>query len=733
VHFRSHRKKDDIGRLALQRLKEDRIHAAYLESLRSHESGVATAQSVDEKWTALKRCIVLSAKEAIPKVKKLPPRWISGRSMELVNQRRQQGNNSVINRAVQEALNTDCEEYWNELATEMEHASSVGDSKKLYRLIREASGKKSSPAPAAINDANGNPIVSVDDQLARWSESFRSLLNNPTQPTTTPEMLAPQHQLGQYRCSIDPPSRDEVSDALRKLKLGKAPGEDNIPSDLLLRGSDVLINLLHDLVCHIWSEETVPSDWSTAVIIPLFKKGSRKDCSNYRGVSLLDSSSKVLENITLSRVRPEREVRTRENQAGFRPGRGCTDQIFTIRQVLHLRDRYRQPTIVVFINFKAAFDTLRLNRDALWQLLRTDGVPDKLVRILQALYKNTNAVVRVNGRCSPGFSIDSGVRQGALTSPVLFNFAIDWVLSWAVERCRANGFDVGFEVSGDTLTDIDYADDVTLLASHENAMQSFLDQIAAFSAAVGLNISSAKSKVMGLHTPPPSLTCNGAQLENVNNFVYLGSSIAADSSIDTELTSRIGKASAAYNNLRQNLWAQDRISLHTKGRVFVACVRSVLTYGCESWYLTQQQERRIQAFEHQCLRSIARINWQDHVPTKDVYARFNISDTLHTFLKRRRLTWLGHTLRMGHHRLPSRALRMNPQPGWKCPPGRQKESWRRVVHRETKHLSNHVRYQKGRPKDWEPDGLLWLEYLEELAANRVQWTNIVNSCCQESS
>ncbi|TNN07774.1 hypothetical protein EWB00_007528, partial [Schistosoma japonicum] len=78
----------------------------------------------------------------------------------------------------------------------------------------------------------------------------------------------------------------------------------------------------------------------------------KSSCDNHRGISLTNIVSKLLASIILRRLTRAREEQTRENQAGFRPGRGCIDHIFTLRQVLEHRHTFRRPTIVVFLDLK---------------------------------------------------------------------------------------------------------------------------------------------------------------------------------------------------------------------------------------------------------------------------------------------------------------------------------------------------------------------------------------------
>ena len=114
--------------------------------------------------------------------------------------------------------------------------------------------------------------------------------------------------------------------------------------------------------------------------------------------------------ILLSRIQKERDLRTRSTQGGFRPGRGCIDQLFTIRRILEHGDKFQQSTAACFIDFSTAFDSV--NRESLWDIMIVDGVPSKLVRLAKAYYANTKACVRIGGEESNAFELMSGVRQG---------------------------------------------------------------------------------------------------------------------------------------------------------------------------------------------------------------------------------------------------------------------------------------------------------------------------------
>ncbi len=190
---------------------------------------------------------------------------------------------------------------------------------------------------------------------------------------------------------------------------------------------------LHRVITKVWLSETVPNNWSEAVLLPLFKKGDKRICSNYRGISLIDVAAKVFGVILLKRFKSERDQRTRPSQSGLRPGRGCTDQMHNLRHTLEQRWSFQQGTRMCFVDFASAFDSL--DRDSLWWIMVADGMPPKLLRLIKAYYLSTKMKVRASGSDSMPFEIRSGVRKGCALSPTLFNYIKDWILGQALQNC----------------------------------------------------------------------------------------------------------------------------------------------------------------------------------------------------------------------------------------------------------------------------------------------------------
>jgi len=93
----------------------------------------------------------------------------------------------------------------------------------------------------------------------------------------------------------------------------------------------------------------------------------------------------------------------RQQQAGFRPGRSCMDQIFSLRQIIEKVTEGQRPVIVNFVDFLKAFDCV--HRPALWKILEQYGIPKKIVSIIQKLYEESNSAVRIDGDTSKWFRV----------------------------------------------------------------------------------------------------------------------------------------------------------------------------------------------------------------------------------------------------------------------------------------------------------------------------------------
>jgi len=127
----------------------------------------------------------------------------------------------------------------------------------------------------------------------------------------------------------------------------------------MLKVGGVLVEeMLFKFFGRVWREGEVPKDWERGIVMPLFKKGDRMDLDNYRGITLMDVVGKVFSGILRDRLERFYEGKIVEEQAGFRKGRGCADQGYTLAQVVLQRLNVQKNTFLCFINLKKAYDSI---------------------------------------------------------------------------------------------------------------------------------------------------------------------------------------------------------------------------------------------------------------------------------------------------------------------------------------------------------------------------------------
>ena len=116
--------------------------------------------------------------------------------------------------------------------------------------------------------------------------------------------------------------------------------------------------MLFVLFLHIWQEEQIPDGWHRGLIVKFPKKGDTTECTNWRGITLLSVVSKVFTRIILTRIQQEVDRQLRREQAGFRKGRSCTEQIFTLRNIIEQCMEWQASLHLNFIDFEKAFDSV---------------------------------------------------------------------------------------------------------------------------------------------------------------------------------------------------------------------------------------------------------------------------------------------------------------------------------------------------------------------------------------
>ncbi|PVD27306.1 hypothetical protein C0Q70_12461 [Pomacea canaliculata] len=159
-------------------------------------------------------------------------------------------------------------------------------------------------------------------------------------------------------------------------------------------------------------KEQVSADWKLGYLVKLPKEGELTQCRNWREITLLSIPSKVLTKIILERLKTALDRRLRQEQAGFRRGKSCTDQIATLRIIIEQSIEWQSPLYITFVDFEKAFDSV--DRETIWKLMQHYGFPPKFMDIIRQLYENSTCRVIHKGKLTDPFAVRTGVRQGCL-------------------------------------------------------------------------------------------------------------------------------------------------------------------------------------------------------------------------------------------------------------------------------------------------------------------------------
>ena len=570
---------------------------------------------------------------------------------------------------VQKRLRQIKNEWWRALTAETQLAYDKKDSKSLYNLLRQAYGPKSPTCVPMLSKDGSSIAKSTEDIMKRWTEHFSDLFLNPSEVDFEALDTLPQSDF--HQSLLRDPSLVEIKSCLKQLNTGKAPGIDGIPVELLLHGGENLHQAVHSLNLRVWHDEPMPQDWIDAFLVSLYKgKGKKSVCGSYRGITILEAVGKVFARLMSNRINEFICPKViPESQSGFRPGRGTADMIFSARQLQEKCVEQRMPLYQVFVDLTKAFDTV--NRDALWIVLGKYGCPPDFVDKFKQLHRSMKAQVNFDGQLSEKFPVDNGVKQGDIPAPTLFSIYLSAML-WYAFHDYEKGVLIRFRTSGNVFNlrrmnaktlvsemlvrELLYADDADLVAHSAEDMQEIMDRFANACTKFGLTISLEKTKVMFTPAPghpyaEPDILVYGSRLAVVKSFVYLGSSISYDGSLDTEINERIAKASSAFGRLEERVWSDKDLTRNTKLSVYETCVMTSLLYASETWTTYQRHVKPLERFHQRCLRRILGIKWQSHTPDTEV---LSMAGTLSVSarLMRSQTRWAGHLIRMDDSRLP---------------------------------------------------------------------------------
>lgn len=673
----------NVRRLKVKKVQQD------LEQALNVRLDVTTSTGVENKWRSFKEAVYDVSKEHLGTVTKRHEDWFDENSAELheLIEIRNQARTSLLSRntrsnkakfkAANKKLTGICRErkneWWLAKAAELQVLADTNDIKGFYQSMKAIWGPRTSHPDQLLASNNTTLLTEKKDLLIRWSEHFKKLLNET--PEIDQDAIKNLKQATVQNWMDECPEIDEVRRAVEMLSEGKSPGADGIHPEVIKKGGPKLLSALHEIIQDAWKTAVVPQDWKDAQLVTIFKKGDRKVCGNYRGISLLSIPGKIFARVLLNRLSSYAESFLPETQCGFRGGRGTTDMIFSLKQIQEKSIEQNMPLYMIFVDFTKAFDTV--DRSTLWKLLLKLGFPDHFTNLISALHTGMKASVKLKDELSDPFQVNNGVKQGCVLAPTLFSIFLSVVLDHAFQNCSrgvwiqtrpgADLFNVN-QYKSITRTrkvlvrELMFADDTAFVAHSHDDAQEVVSCFARSAQAFGLKINIKKTEM--LYQPAPGshdnnqsrpIYINNEELTSVHKFRYLGSTVMNNNKMDEEIKTRMSNASISYGRLKQKVWYNKDLTFQTKCSVYRAVVLSSLLYGAETWPVYKLAARKLNSFMMRHLRQIMNVKWWDFISNDKILARAKLP-SMYELLIQRNLRWAGHLHRMEECRLPKQIL-----------------------------------------------------------------------------
>ena len=361
-----------------------------------------------------------------------------------------------------------------------------------------------------LETSAGEVLDAQDSIAAHLLDVFAAKFSAPTGPAPPPSALAHVERTvtaEDNEALTEDISEAELLAAVMASPKGKSPGPDGIVAELYRDMYDVIKDGLLEVVQEMWADCYVPEEMLRGVVVLIPKKDGGRSIKGLRPLTLLNCDVKILSRILTVRLARLSDKLLHPSQV--RPGglRNMAAALCDLRDVISYLHHYKYPGCILTIDLAAAFDSVR--HDYLFQVLSQRGVAPGFTRVLQQLFANATAALRVNGTMTASFPIRRGVPQGGPPSALLFSVVLAPLV--AAIHCRLQGA----RLSSSVLAVSAYADDMFAVLRTPNEAQAVREELDSFGAVSGLLPNHNKCGALPVATWDSSVDIGWAYAESV--------------------------------------------------------------------------------------------------------------------------------------------------------------------------------------------------------------------------
>jgi hypothetical protein len=461
-----------------------------------------------------------------------------------------------------------------------------GNKKPFYNYIRKKTKARDNVGP--LKNPDGGTITDPEQMAEELNRCFSEVFTR-EDVNNLPE--ARQH-ITRTRLTNTFITAQKVRQKIKNLKPTGAAGPDGISTKLLQNCVDEISPVLAVIYRKSMATGSVPAEWKTANVVPIFKKGSKAVAGNYRPISLTCISCKIMESIIkddiVNHLRKNKVIAS--SQHGFTKGRSCATNLLEFMEVVTKAADSGKSVDVVYLDFAKAFDKVPIKR--LISKLLAAGIQGNVLRWISNWLTDRKQRVIVSGKFSGWRRVLSGVPQGSVLGPILFNIFINDLDDAATIRQLLKKF----------------ADDTKVgqvIENHSDVqeLQATLDRLCVWANTWGMKFNVEKCHVMhvGRHNSKAEYTMNGIKLASTTRERDVGVIISDNLKQADQCKKAAQTASTVLAQIHRAFHYRDRV---TYVGLYKQYVRPHLEFATPVWSpgnqgdidtLERVQERAVRA------------------------------------------------------------------------------------------------------------------------------------------
>ena len=446
-----------------------------------------------------------------------------------------------------------------------------------------------------------NPADNIDPH--EWHEWFKNLNSTPITSSDAEKSIGSLVRRAKHFAAsnhlLDRVINDEeIIKASKRLQNGKSIGNDAICNEMIkCLVHTKFIDVIRMLFNAILTRTYFPSSWKVNYIIPVFKSDDSFNPNNYRGISVSSCLGKLFTLVINERLIKFLDIENTLSsfQIGFRRGYRTSDHVFVLNTIINSYFSKGKKAYACFVDFSKAYDSVW--RKGLLYKLILNGLSFQFISLIDSMYSELKAAVKLSNGITPFFNSAVGLRQGCNLSPLLFNIFVNDIFDIFDDlKCCP------VKLNNKPITSLMYADDLLILSETEDGLKKSLQRLGKYAKQWKMKINAKNTKIMVFNKQgrksDMKVKLDDLVIESCEQYYYLGTVFTPRNNFKTAQNELYKKACRAFFGYLKDVNIRAGAQITTVSKLFNSLVAPILLYNCEIWgaFINNKKLQRVDSF-----------------------------------------------------------------------------------------------------------------------------------------